>query len=174
MPRPLLIISQSDYLIKIVDIDSHTEWQTMQIQISWLLQKPTDLDLHCLQRQGISGFSRTRVKPSILKIDLAWDVIIPNICVKLYWNPSMNVGTRAMTKFFLKIATVTVTLRQVSWKSNLLEILSYPTFVWTYNKNPSITVGTRGMTKYFLEPRTLKVETLSYATVVWSNIKIHR
>ena len=23
-------------------------------------QKPTDLDLHCLQRQGISGFSRTR------------------------------------------------------------------------------------------------------------------
>ena len=34
----------------------------MQIQISWLLQKPTDLDLHCLQRQGIPGFSRTRVK----------------------------------------------------------------------------------------------------------------
>ena len=26
------------------------------------LAKPTDLDLHCLQRQGISGFSRTRVK----------------------------------------------------------------------------------------------------------------
>ena len=34
----------------------------MQIQISWLLQKPTDLDLHCLQSQDISGFSRTRVK----------------------------------------------------------------------------------------------------------------
>ena len=34
----------------------------MQIQISWLLQKPTDLDLHYLQMQGISGFSRTRVK----------------------------------------------------------------------------------------------------------------
>ena len=27
-----------------------------------LLQKPTYLDLHCLQRQGISGFNRTRVK----------------------------------------------------------------------------------------------------------------
>ena len=26
------------------------------------IQKPTDLDLHCLQSQGISGFSRTRVK----------------------------------------------------------------------------------------------------------------
>ena len=27
----------------------------MQIQISWLLQKPTDLDLHCLQKQGYLG-----------------------------------------------------------------------------------------------------------------------
>ena len=36
-------------------------WQTVQIQISLLLQKSTDLDLHCLQRQGISGFSKTRV-----------------------------------------------------------------------------------------------------------------
>ena len=32
-----------------------------QIQISWLLQKPADLDLHCLQRQGISGYSRTSI-----------------------------------------------------------------------------------------------------------------
>ena len=40
----------------------------MQIQISWLLQKPTDLDLHCLQRQGISGFSRTRVNKLFLKV----------------------------------------------------------------------------------------------------------
>ena len=32
----------------------------MKIQISWL-QKPTDLDPHCLQRQGISELSRTRV-----------------------------------------------------------------------------------------------------------------
>ena len=29
--------------------------------LNCLIQKPTDLDLHCLQRQGISGFSRTRV-----------------------------------------------------------------------------------------------------------------
>ena len=29
-------------------------------------EKPTDLDLHCLQRQGISGFSRTRVKKKIV------------------------------------------------------------------------------------------------------------
>ena len=36
MPHPFLIDSQSDYLIWIVDINSHTEWQTVQIQISWL------------------------------------------------------------------------------------------------------------------------------------------
>ena len=33
----------------------------MQIQIGSLLQKPTDLDLHCSQRQDISGFSKKRV-----------------------------------------------------------------------------------------------------------------
>ena len=38
MPCPFQIFSQSDYLIQIVDINSHTEWQTMQIQISWLLR----------------------------------------------------------------------------------------------------------------------------------------
>ena len=62
MPCPLLIFDQSDYLMQVVDINSNTEWQTVQIQISWLLKKPTDLDLHCLQRQCISLFSRTRVK----------------------------------------------------------------------------------------------------------------
>ena len=61
MPHPLPISSQSDYLMQVVDINSLTEWQTVQIQISWLLKKPTDLDLHCLQRQGMSECSRTRI-----------------------------------------------------------------------------------------------------------------
>ena len=59
----LPVFSWSDYMIQIVAINSHTKWQIVQIQISWLLlQKPTDLDLHCLQSQSISRFSRTRVK----------------------------------------------------------------------------------------------------------------
>ena len=61
MPHLLLVASQSDSLIQIVDIDSQTKWQTMQIQISWLLLKPADLDLLCLKMQGLSGFSRTMV-----------------------------------------------------------------------------------------------------------------
>ena len=36
----------------------------VQIQISWLLQKPTDLDLHCLLGQGMSFFSKRRVNMS--------------------------------------------------------------------------------------------------------------
>ena len=39
----------------------------MQIQISWLLQKLIDLDLHYLQRLGISGLSRARVKMKSLE-----------------------------------------------------------------------------------------------------------
>ena len=34
----------------------------MQIQISWLLQKLTDLDLHSFTKAGISGFRMTRIK----------------------------------------------------------------------------------------------------------------
>ena len=44
MPCPVLIFSQSDHLIQ---IDIHAQWQTMHIQISLILHKPTDLDLHC-------------------------------------------------------------------------------------------------------------------------------
>ena len=62
-----LIFSRSVYLI-LVDINSHTEWQSVQIQISWL-QKPTDLGLHCLQRQGISGFSKKRAKGWVIEMD---------------------------------------------------------------------------------------------------------
>ena len=38
MPRSFQIFSQSDYLIQIFYINSHTEWQTVQIQINWLLR----------------------------------------------------------------------------------------------------------------------------------------
>ena len=50
-----ITVRKSDYVIQIVDINSYIEWQTVKIQISWLLHKPTDQDLHYLQRQGISG-----------------------------------------------------------------------------------------------------------------------
>ena len=38
MPSPFQIFSQSDYLIQIIDINSYTELQTVQIQISWRLR----------------------------------------------------------------------------------------------------------------------------------------
>ena len=82
MSRPRQNVSQSDSLIQLIDMNSHTEWQKVQIRISWLLQKPTDLVLHCLQSQGISGFSRTRVNCGILLYNWrAWDVIY-NTCTR--------------------------------------------------------------------------------------------
>ena len=67
-------------------------WQIVQIQISWLLQKPTDLDswllqkptdldLYCLQRQGICGFSRlgSRVNINLPKTTI-------NCCTFMYFN----------------------------------------------------------------------------------------
>ena len=61
MPCSLLIFCQSIYLMQIVNANSNTEWQTVRIQISLLLQKSTFLDVQCLQRQGISGFSGVRL-----------------------------------------------------------------------------------------------------------------
>ena len=56
----------------------------MQIQISWLLQKPTDLDLHCLQRQGTSKFSRTRVKCLRKYVNLAKTIYQPTADEELF------------------------------------------------------------------------------------------
>ena len=76
----------------------------MQIQISWLLQKPTDLDLHCLLRKGMSCLARDGLSWEIshvllLKYIWYWNVLIkhfsfilayvshPNslqVCIHLY------------------------------------------------------------------------------------------
>ena len=49
MLRPLLIFSQSDYFIQEMANSADPDQ----------LKKPTDLEPHCLQKQGISGLSRT-------------------------------------------------------------------------------------------------------------------
>ena len=62
MPHPLVIFSQSDYLIQVVHSNVKYLMTNSADPDQLASKKPTDLDLHCLQRQGISGFSRTRVK----------------------------------------------------------------------------------------------------------------
>ena len=99
-----MILSQSDSLIQISDINSDTKWQTVQIQISWLLQKPTDLDLHCLQKQGISGLSRTRVK----KV---------SFCLALY--------TEVNSQTFVVISCKTIYRDYLCTKSNILVIVFF-------------------------------------------------
>ena len=72
MPRLLLISSQSDYLIRVFDRNSHIYWQTVQIQISW---KPTDLDLYCLLTKLVM-FSKRRVKT---RLGEAWSQKQPSV-----------------------------------------------------------------------------------------------
>ena len=62
----------------------------MQSQISWLLQKPTDLDLHCLKRQDISGFSITRLdfSANLLKLICSPVNYITSIVI---WRVSLKV-----------------------------------------------------------------------------------
>ena len=63
MPRPFLIFSHSDYLFIQtrlfiqIRILNDKQYRSRSVDI----QKPTDLDLHCLQRQDIPRFSRTWV-----------------------------------------------------------------------------------------------------------------
>ena len=57
--------------------------------------------------------------PRTLKLKIHQDIVILYICGKLNQNRSMNEGDRAMTMFFfLKIATVTLTLPYHNYLSN--------------------------------------------------------
>ena len=60
----------------------------MQIQISWLLQKPTDLDLHCLQNRVYPGSAGQGLIPSGKFVCL------------------FDLGLTSLSTFFSHIATV--------------------------------------------------------------------
>ena len=57
----LLIFSQSDYLIRIVKKITYLMANSADPD-QLTFRKQLNLDLHCLQRQSLSGFSRIRVK----------------------------------------------------------------------------------------------------------------
>ena len=63
----------------------------MQVQISWLLQKPTDLDLHCLQNRVYPVSARQGLKTVIILYKLFINVHIPAMshllsCRECLWN----------------------------------------------------------------------------------------
>ena len=51
-------------MIPINAMDSEAAWKTVQIQISWLLMKPADLDLHCFLKWINSESAGQRLRPS--------------------------------------------------------------------------------------------------------------
>ena len=83
----------------------------MQIQISWLLQKPTDLDLHCLLRQGMSCSAREELKCCLLKF-------LPSM-LSLKHVSSGRVAAQVLPS---AAAVVTMKLRKVSNSYHLLPV----------------------------------------------------
>ena len=69
MPRNLIIFSQSDYLIPVVDTNSHTSTD------------PNDLDLHCLQRQGSPGSAI----PGNVLVDWHKSIEQNDDCIKMHY-----------------------------------------------------------------------------------------
>ena len=47
----LAVSAHPSCMIPFVTLDTRAQWKTVWIMISWLLQKPTDLDLHCFQHR---------------------------------------------------------------------------------------------------------------------------
>ena len=114
-------------MIQIVDINSHIEWQTVQIKISWLLQKPTDLDLHCLHKQDISAFSRTRVK-------LTTSYLLCNVSISDVKPPSQVVVKIAGEYLTFQCDTLNVT----RLSSSLLSQLNHTACMRTGNCTVSV------------------------------------
>ena len=61
MQCPLLIVSQSFCFIKAFDTNSRVKWETVQIQINWLLPEANWSGSTLFAKAGIPRFSRTRV-----------------------------------------------------------------------------------------------------------------
>ena len=79
----------------------------MQVQISWLLKKPTDLDLHCLQRQDISRINRTRVNVIVIQqsFELCKTVTVSK-------NSSLNMIKRSL--YYLNVLSKQIAFQQMS------------------------------------------------------------
>ena len=79
----------------------------MQIQISWLLQKPTDLDLHCLLRQGMSCSARGGLKADAgyeerLRLHRAFNLIVP--LIKGFISPvHLNLKNKSICLVLIKL-----------------------------------------------------------------------
>ena len=86
--------------------------------------------------------------------------------MKLQQNRSINEGARAITMFFLKIATVTLTLALDPQTQNSSDIVILH-ICGKLNQNRSMNEGSRAITMFFLKIATVTL-TLVYNNY-WSN-----
>ena len=83
----------------------------------------------CSQHISKNSDFHIDLSPRELKLEFGQDIFHTNVCVKLQQNRSINEGATGMTMFFLKIATVTLTLALEPSNSKFIKILSYFTFM---------------------------------------------
>ena len=114
-------ISQSDYLIQ-VDTYSHTEWQTVQIQISWLWRSQLIWIYTVCKGRAYPGSAGQRLTVCNLRVHCHTHTIIKNIITqeKFSW------------KF---IAVILILNRLCNYKSLSIQVgnkTSVQTVVWDY------------------------------------------
>ena len=98
----------------------------MQIQISWLLKKPTDLELHCLQMQDLSGLSRTRVKVESSNSEF-WRIVTNNDV----WQKSSSLDPDETARYEPPHLDLHFLHRYIFWTAGMqgFNILKYEIFI---------------------------------------------
>ena len=94
--RDLPCMQQASYLeggplVWILPLYLHVNQKTDYDDMIMIYEKPTDLDLHCLQRQDISGFSRTRINQEHANADARLTIL--DLCVLAYRWAKQLTGT---------------------------------------------------------------------------------
>ena len=89
----------------------------MQIQISWLLKKPTDLDLHCLQNRVYPGSAGQGLKKKSIE-DIMRSVVNDaySILFSVFFIEAYVVGTRLncldLSRQFKQVPTTYVFIKK--------------------------------------------------------------
>ena len=128
------------------------------------------------------------LKPRPLKVELARDIVIRYIYVKILYNPLTSVGTRERTTFS-KNSHSNLDLEPRTLKVNFARDIVIPNTCVKLYKDPSKNVGARAMTVFFfflffffsknshsdldLEPRAPKVKVARDIVIPNIRVKLH-
>ena len=99
-PHPLQFLSQPTYLIQGVDTNSQTEWQTVQIQISWLLRSQLIWIYTVCKGRVNSGWAEPGLRDNSLLSDYL-KIYLDDWNVFIIRNGTSHQGTHCLSVAFL-------------------------------------------------------------------------